>query len=134
MNGWQITASIVFPLVTVAASGAIAFITARHLGTVSASREQRVTYLLDAYRMLVDCANRSSLTRMQKDQLERSLSDTYPLGDSEQVTIAGEFMAALARDRSADLNHLLLSLRKSLRTELRLASDDATMQMLRISG
>lgn len=85
---------------------------------LGARRAQRVDYLVEAYRRLVDGANRENTTDVQRQNIEAALSDIMLLGESKEVEAARRFMVLMADDQGADLNPVIKALRSSLRQEL----------------
>lgn len=87
----------------------------------SIRRSHRTGYLVDAYRCLVDAADRGHrITDAQRSAVEAALADIVLLGDSAEYTAATSFMADFASHGDAELRPVLLALRASLRAELRL--------------
>lgn len=85
---------------------------------VSARRTQRVTFLLDAYRKLIDASERDTLSSERRDNLEGALADVMLLGGQEEIQAAGRFQRDFVENRSSSLVSVIKSLRKSLRSEL----------------
>lgn len=80
----------------------------------------RVRYLIDAYRALMDAANRAKLSSDQERALERAISDVMLFGQPDEVEQARAFIVAFAQDHQARLDPLLAELRAGLRRELSL--------------
>lgn len=85
---------------------------------VSARRTQRVTFLLDAYRKLIDASERDTLSSERRDNLEGALADVMLLGGQEEIQAAGRFQRDFVENKSSSLVPVIESLRKSLRSEL----------------
>jgi hypothetical protein len=80
-------------------------------------REQRVSYLIEAFRALSRANNHPRLHEVA-EELEQAISDIQLLGTPEQIGLARKVAADLASSGSASLNELMYSLRDSLRGEL----------------
>jgi hypothetical protein len=89
-------------------------------------REQRISYLVSAYRALCKANNHPRLHEVA-DDVEQAVADIQLLGSSEQIKLVQAFATELGEGRSAELNPLLNSLRDSLRDEL---GADRTMRRL----
>ena len=87
-----------------------------------ARRTRRVEYLVEAYRVLIDAANRDGgMTPDQEARFEAAISDVVLLGEQDEIDAARTFMIEMAGPRSANLDPLIVALRLSLRAELQLA-------------
>jgi len=80
-------------------------------------REQRIGYLIAAYRGLSKGNNHPRLYEVA-DDLEQAVSDIQLFGTPEQIQLAQAFGDQLGRTQEADLDELLFELRNSLRKEL----------------
>jgi hypothetical protein len=80
-------------------------------------REQRIDYLVAAYRALCKANNHPRLYEVA-DDVERAVADIQLLGSPEQIALVQEFATELGNGRTAELNPLLNSLRDRLRDEL----------------
>jgi hypothetical protein len=97
-----------------------------------AKRRALITeHLIDAYRRLEP---HWEITADNGRELERAVADIQLLGSPEQVRLAQEFATAFARDRTAHLDPLLLSLRAGLRSELGLPAVDGGLKYLRVGS
>lgn len=85
---------------------------------VNARRTQRVSFLLDAYRKLIDASERDGLSAQRKDNLEAALADVMLLGGQDEMQATDRFQRDFVEGRSASLLPVIESLRKSLRSEL----------------
>ncbi|WP_270257309.1 hypothetical protein, partial [Kocuria marina] len=50
-----------------------------------------MTFLLDAYRKLIDASERDTLSSERRDNLEGALADVMLLGGQEEIQAAGRF-------------------------------------------
>jgi hypothetical protein len=91
----------------------------------------RIEYLLSAYRQLERVTNREP-TKEHGRAIEEAVADVYLLGTPKQVELVADFAKNFAQAGGADLNNLLMDLRKSLRRELLLEDDDSNSVSLRI--
>jgi hypothetical protein len=94
-------------------------------------RNMRIEYLLSAYRQLERVTNREP-TKEHGRAIEEAVADVYLLGTPKQVELVADFAKNFAQAGGADLNNLLMDLRKSLRRELLLEDDDSNSVSLRI--
>lgn len=85
--------------------------------TANRRREQRIGYLIGAYRGLSKGNNHPRLHEVA-DDVEQSISDIQLFGTVEQIRLAQTFADQLGKTQAADLNELLFELRNSLRKEL----------------
>lgn len=121
MSTWAVLVPLFSALIGAFVGGLVAHLLTRRREQENDRRAQRVAYLVDAYRSLIDCANRRSMTVEQKAALEAALSDVMLLGSADEVGRAREFVAAMAQRQGADLEPLIEALRASLREEIGLA-------------
>lgn len=80
-------------------------------------REQRVAYLISAFRSLAKANNHPRLHEVA-DEVEQAISDIQLLGTPAQIALARKVATDLGTKQQADLDALLFSLRDSLRSEL----------------
>lgn len=113
---------LVTTVLTVIVGGLVAFIATRVQSKTELRRQQRVTFLIDAYRELGDCAHRR-LDGEQARVFERALADVDLFGDREHIDLAAAVRAEFAEHGGASLDRLLNSLRRGLRRELELPED-----------
>jgi hypothetical protein len=93
-------------------------------------REQRVGYLIEAYRRLESCAHR----RGQLDVLkfESALADIQLFGTARQVELVQTLITEFAAGGGAMMDDLLQDLRRDLRVELQLQPAPDRVLHLRI--
>lgn len=126
MNGWL---AFLVPLLSAILGAVVGSLLVHRLTSIreirGARREQRIDYLVQAYRRLIDAANRhDNLTDEQIAGLETSLSDIVLLGEVQEVEAARRFMLNMAEGRGADLEEVISALRSSLRREIELSNID----------
>lgn len=92
--------------------------------SLSTRRTQRITFLLDAYRKLIDASERESLGPQRRDNLEGALADIMLLGGQQEIDASDRFQRNFAEEKDASLVPVIKSLRKSLRNELALPEID----------
>ena len=110
-------AQFVIPALVAFAVVALTHFFTVHRETASRRREQRVGYLVAAYRGLSKANNHPRLWEVA-DELEQAISDIQLFGTPEQIRLAQRFGDELAKRQAADLDPLLFELRNSLRKEL----------------
>lgn len=91
-------------------------------GVLSAQRTQRVAFLLDAYRKLIDASERSRISSERRDNLESAFADIMLLGGPEEIAAANRFQVQFVRDLEGSLDPVINALRDSLRRELGIAA------------
>ena len=82
-------------------------------------RDQRITFLIEAYRRLEFLSNRP-LTDAKT--LESAIADIQLFGSTSQIDLVQKFVHEYAQTKSASLNPRLIALRKDLRAEFQLES------------
>lgn len=122
MNWWTVLGSAVSALVGAIGGGLLVHWLTLRREVVAARRTQRVAFLLDAYRKLIDASERETLGPERRDNLESALADIVLLGGKREIDEASKFMQAFARDGGASMTPVIDALRDSLRTELALQS------------
>lgn len=80
-------------------------------------REQRISYLVNAFRTLAKASNHPRLHEVAPE-IEQAMADIQLLGSKEQIGLAHKFVKELSNGGEATLDPLLQSLRDSLRLEL----------------
>jgi hypothetical protein len=93
-------------------------------------RKLRISYLLEAYRKLEGASNREDL-RQHWASFESAIADIQLLGSAHQVSLARQFAAEMAKNRTAPLDELIFDLRQSLRSELELEPVSEAVTYLR---
>jgi len=116
---WQLSLTMLVPT-TVAVGGWIAahWLSARR-DRNNRRRELVTAHLLEAYRKL----EKATMPRVPEEtwaDMESAIADIQLLGSPTQVQLALDFSEAMAKADIAKTHGLLISLRKSLRRELRL--------------
>ncbi len=97
-------------------------------------RDQRVQFIIDAYRRLERAANRTAdQAPAYYGDIESAVADVQLFGTAAQVRAARAFAAAFARDGAAPLHTLLEQLRADLRAELGLGPVADGLAHLRIT-
>jgi ABC-type bacteriocin/lantibiotic exporter with double-glycine peptidase domain len=97
----------------------------------SKRREQRVQYLVEAFRRLATVGNRPNLPKFA-DELEAAIADIQLFGTPEQINKVQAFIKEMGEKDKASLNDLLTDLRQDLRKELRLPEVKGKMLWLRV--
>lgn len=126
---WSEMASTVVPLaaalVGTVVGGFVGHLTARRRDSLNSRRDNRVEYLLNAYRALESSAGRN-LSVEAGGLFERALGDVLLLGTPDQCEMANEIMLRFAGNETAHIDSLLVSLRSELRRELGLPQHSLT--------
>jgi hypothetical protein len=94
-------------------------------------RDQRITYLIEAYRQLEFVSNRPSLDDAKP--IESAIADIQLFGSPSQVRLTQAFVVEFAANKSASLDTILEELRNDLRTELQLGKVPSKLLYLRLS-
>jgi hypothetical protein len=108
--------------VAVPALVALAVVALAHLFTVhrdreNRRREQRLGYLVAAFRALAKANHHPRLYEVS-DEVEQAVADLQVFGTPEQVRLAQKFAQDLGTTQHAELDDLLNELRNSLRREI----------------
>jgi hypothetical protein len=110
-------AQILVPALVALAVVALAHYFTLKRETANKRREQRIGYLVAAYRGLSKANNHPRLWQVA-DDLEQAISDIQLFGTPEQIRLAQHFGEQLGKTQAAELDPLLTELRNSLRKEL----------------
>ncbi len=81
-------------------------------------REQRIGYLIEAYRRLESCAHRGD--HLEFSKMESAVADIQLFGTPHQVSLVQALVNEFAAGGGASMDALLRDLRRDLRAELRL--------------
>lgn len=81
-------------------------------------REQRIGYLIEAYRRLESCAHRRS--HLEFSKMESAVADIQLFGTPHQVSLVQALVTEFAAGGSASMDSLMQDLRRDLRAELKL--------------
>lgn len=118
---------------TLILSAALSYVVAAKLARGQRRDEQRVIYLVDAYRRIEAASNHSDgLTPDQRADLEGAVSDVFLFGSLEQQRLVAAFAKEFAANASANADDILTSLRRDLRGTLRLADTGIPTVFLRL--
>lgn len=127
--------SLIVPLAVTALIGVTGWFVIHLLSSArdreNKKRDLRAQYLIEAYRRLEGASNRQ-LSSEATSALESAVADVQLFGTREQVGLAREFALGFASQGSASLDLLLGSLRRDLRSELKLAQVDEPITFLRV--
>jgi hypothetical protein len=80
-------------------------------------QQQRIQYLIDAYRAIAKANHHPRLYEVA-DDLERAVADIQLLGSPELIHLAQVFSKEFAKNNEASLDDILATIRKDLRKEL----------------
>jgi len=94
-------------------------------------REQRITFLVDAFRRLAAAAHHPNIFEIA-NEIESAVTDIQLFGSVEQVKKVQFFVQAFAELKKADIDELLASLRDDLRKELDLPALHGKIYFLKI--
>ncbi|SRR5258706_1744801 len=94
-------------------------------------REQRIGYLIEAYRRLESCAHRRNQLDIVK--LESAVADIQLFGTARQVELVQAFASEIAKGGDAFMDEMLQDLRRDLRAELNLELVPSKTLHLRIA-
>lgn len=128
MEIWKIAISIVLSLLGWLV--AHYFTSKRDLS--NKKREIKIGYLIDVYKKLENAIQRPP--KIVFFDLENVVMAIQLFGSKEQILLAKKIANDLSNNGSADLQSLLLDLRKTLRKELNLEKTDESIQFLRMQN
>ena len=113
---------LLFPLIVTTVIAIISWFAAHYLSArrdqANKRREQRIGYLIEAYRRLESCAHRRNDLEFSK--IESAVADVQLFGTPNQVSLVQTFVSDFAAGGSASIDTLLQDLRRDLRAELKL--------------
>ena len=124
-------AQIIIPALVALAVVALTHFFTTHREMANRRREQRIGYLVGAFRGLSKANNYPRLWEVA-DDLEQAISDIQLFGTPEQVRLAQRFGEDLGKNQAAELDSLLTELRNSLRRELGMDPVPDRMLWLRV--
>jgi hypothetical protein len=97
----------------------------------SKRREQRIEYLVEAFRRLAKAVHHTRLYEVA-EEVQSAVADIYLFRSREQIVRVESFVKDLSANREAPLDELLDALRNDLRAELRLPRVGGPIWWLRI--
>lgn len=121
MTDWSVFASLVSAVIGAVVGGFVVHRLTLRREVLGAQRTQRVAFLLDAYRKLIDASERPLITPERRDNLESAFADIMLLGGADETAAARRFMIKFAQDGEDSLDPVIGALRDSLRRELGIA-------------
>jgi hypothetical protein len=80
-------------------------------------QEQRIQYLVDAYRAFAKANHHPRLYEVA-DDLEQAIADVQLLGSPELIRLVQKFANDMGTRQEAELDDILVTIRKNLRAEL----------------
>lgn len=95
-------------------------------------QEQRIQYLIDAYRAFAKANHHPRLYEVA-DDLEQAVADVQLLGSPALISLVHKFAHDLGNTQAAELNELLATIRDNLRSELGERPISGPMVYLRIA-
>jgi len=115
---WQLLGPLLVTTIIAICGWFVAHLLATRRERINKRRDQRIGYLIEAYRRLESCAHRGDQLEISK--LESAIADIQLFGTTKQVGLVQRFTAQIASEGSAQMDDLLKDLRQDLRIELRL--------------
>jgi len=119
------------PLASAVVGGLVVHLLSGRRDRANKRKEQRVTYLIEAYRRLEECSQQFGIAA--KGKLESAVADIQLFGTPRQVELVQQFASDFAEKGGASLDALLGDLRADLRVELNLESVPENIVHLRIT-
>lgn len=99
---------------------------------INKRREQRIAFLIEAYRRIESAVNRPSDSSAAA-ALESAVADIQLFGNRRQIKLVQSFITEFAQRQAAATDDLLNELRRDLRAELGFDSVSDRLKFLRIS-
>jgi hypothetical protein len=127
---WQLLGPLLITTAIAVAGWFVGHALSARRDRINKRREQRIGYLIEAYRRLETCANRGD--QMEASKFESALADIQLFGTPRQVDLVQALIADFAAGGGATMDDLLRDLRRDLRAELRLQSVPDRILHLRI--
>jgi hypothetical protein len=122
---------VVIPALVALAVVVLGHAFSQHRDRQNRRQEQRVHYLISVYRAFSKANNHPRLYEVA-DELEQAIADVQLFGTPKQILLAQTFATELGTVQTADMDELLFELRKSLRSELKVAPWDGRTVWIRI--
>jgi len=119
------------PLASAVVGGLVVHLLSGRRDRANKRKEQRVTYLIEAYRRLEECSQQFGVAARGK--LESAVADIQLFGTPRQVDLVQRFASDFAAKGNASLDELLADLRTDLRAELNLEAVPENVVHLRIT-
>lgn len=119
------------PLGSAVVGGLVVHLLSRSRDRANKRKEQRVSYLIEAYRRLEECSQQFGVA--DKGKLESAVADIQLLGTPHQVDLVQRFASDFAATGGASLDELLADLRTCLRAEPSLEAVPKNIVHLRIT-
>jgi hypothetical protein len=112
-------------LLSILSSSFVAGVTGAYIGhwltyrreKKSRLQQQRIQYLIDAYRAFARANHHPRLYEVA-DDLEQAVADIQLLGSPELIELVQKFAHELGTKQEASLDDVLMTIRKNLRSEL----------------
>jgi hypothetical protein len=123
---------LVVPVLAALVAAALAHLFTRVRDRENRRREQRIDYLVSAFRGLAKANHHPRLYEVAED-VEQAVADIQLFGSPKQVQLARQFATALGTTQEADMDDLLNELRDSLRQELGRKKINGNLVWLKIS-
>jgi len=107
----------------------VAYLFSKKRDEANKRKEIRVSYLIDAWRLLESASNRDD-NSLNKN-IEIAIADIQLFGNHKQIELAQKLADEISKMRRADPLELLIELRTSLREELKLEKTSNVFKFLR---
>lgn len=120
------------PLGSAVVGGLVVHLLSRRRDLANKRKEQRVAYLIEAYRRLEECSQQFGIS--EKRKLESAVADIQLFGTPRQVDLVQRFASDFAAKGNASLDALLADLRVDLRAELDLEAVPKNIVHLRTTN
>ena len=117
---WQLLGPLLITTVVAVGGWFVGHVLAARRDRLNKRREQRIGYLIEAYRRLESCAHRGE--DLEAVKIESAVADIQLFGTVRQVELVQTFITKFAAEGGALMDDLLQDLRRDLRIELRLQS------------
>jgi len=108
---------IIIPALVALVVVALTHLFTRHRDLEKERRQQRIDYLVTAFRALTKAVNHPRLYEVA-DELSQAIANIQLFGTPEQVRLAQKFATELGTNKTACMDDLLMQLRDNLRSEL----------------
>lgn len=127
---WEIIVSAIIAV----AGGVLSHQLASWRDRANKRREYRVGYLIEVFRSLCEVSRRPLPDVLETcDEIDRIVSDIQFLGNDEQIDAAKKLVEDVIEKRSANLDSLMMALRKELRKELARSNYEGSIKRLKAS-
>lgn len=121
MTSWEPFVPVVTAILGAVVGGVVVHRLTLKRESLSARRSQKVSFLPDAYRKLIDASEHEVLSPTRRDNLESAFADIMLMGGAPEIEATQRFQLDFVEGKSVSLIPVIEALCNSLRNELGLS-------------